>query len=93
MLVDLLKTFPHPVHQEKLLSQIVSYLILTKNDLIRALEYIPMLLNIKNVTCVYSLLVNKKTYFSNLYYTKNIILKFFRLIEPNLVTIPKMLNC
>ncbi|KAF0762900.1 Uncharacterized protein FWK35_00020951 [Aphis craccivora] len=69
MLVDLLKTFPHPVHQEKLLSQIVSYLILTKNDLIRALEYIPMLLNIKNVTCVYSLLTHR-TKFSN--YTKEV---------------------
>ncbi|KAE9544722.1 hypothetical protein AGLY_000264 [Aphis glycines] len=69
MLVDLLKTFPHPVHQEKLLSQIVSYLILTKNDLIRALEYIPMLLNIKNVTCVYSLMTHR-TKFSN--YTKDV---------------------
>lgn len=58
MLVDMLKTFTHPVHQEKLISQIVSYLILTKNDLVQALQYIPKLLSIKNVTCVYSLQVN-----------------------------------
>ncbi|XP_025203134.1 uncharacterized protein LOC112600180 [Melanaphis sacchari] len=69
MLVDLLKTFPHPVHQEKLLSQIVSYLILTKNDLIQALKYIPMLLNIKNVTCIYSLLTHRAK-FNN--YTKEV---------------------
>ncbi|XP_026813262.1 uncharacterized protein LOC113553894 [Rhopalosiphum maidis] len=64
MLVDLLKTFTHPVHQEKLLSQIISYLILTKNDLISALKYIPTLLNIKNVTCIYSLMTHR-TKFSN----------------------------
>jgi len=61
MLVEMLKNFSHPVHREKLISQIVSYLIVTNNDVIRALKYIKMLLNIKNVTCVYSLLVNEFT--------------------------------
>jgi len=60
MLVELLKRFPHPVRQEKILSHIVSYLILTQNDLMRALKYIPILLSIKNETCVYSLQVNEK---------------------------------
>jgi len=74
-MVDLLKTFPHPVHQEKLLSQIISYLLLTKNDLIRALKYIPMLLCIKNVTSIYSLQVNKKNYLFNypLYLLKTLL--------------------
>lgn len=66
MVADMLKTFTHPVHREKLISQIISYLIFTKNDLIRALKYIPMLLSIKNVTCVYSLQVNV---FTDYYYT------------------------
>jgi len=61
MLVEMLKNFSHPVHQEKLISQIVSYLIVTNNKIIQALKYIKMLLNIKNVTCVYSLLVNEFT--------------------------------
>lgn len=58
MMIDLLKSFSHPVHQEKILSQVVSYLMITKNDLIQALKYVPMLLSIKNVTCIYSLQVN-----------------------------------
>jgi hypothetical protein len=57
MMVDMLKTFTHPVHREKILSQVVSYLIVTKNNLIQALKYIPILLSFKNVTCVYSLQV------------------------------------
>lgn len=61
MLVGMLKTFPHAVHQEKILSQIVSYLIMTKKDLIQALKYVPSLLNIKSVTCLYSLQVNNLT--------------------------------
>jgi len=64
MMADLLKSFPHPVHQEKLLSQIISYLLLTKNDLIRALKYIPMLFGIKNVTSIYSIQVNEKNVFT-----------------------------
>lgn len=63
MMVDLLKSFPHPVHQEKLLSQIISYLLLTKNDLKQALKYIPMLLSIKNVTCIYSIQVKKNLFY------------------------------
>ncbi|VVC25425.1 Tetratricopeptide-like helical domain [Cinara cedri] len=70
MLVDLLKVFPHPVHREKILSLIVSYLILTKDDIIQALKYIPALLNIKNPTCVYSLMTHSVK-FSDHYY-KNI---------------------
>lgn len=58
MLVDMVKKFPHPVHREKILSQIVSYLILTKRDIIQALKYIPSLLNIKDLTSIYSLQVN-----------------------------------
>lgn len=58
MLVDMLKTFSHPVHREKIISQIISYLIITKNDLIQALKYVPMLLSITNLTCIYSLQVN-----------------------------------
>lgn len=57
MMVDMLKTFTHPVHREKILSQVVSYLIVTKNDLIQALKYVPILLSFKHVTCVYSLQV------------------------------------
>lgn len=59
MLVDMLKSFPHPVHQEKIISQIVSYLMLTKYDVMRALKYIPMLLSSTNVICAYSLQVNE----------------------------------
>lgn len=73
MMVDLLKTFPHPVHQEKLLSQTISYLLLTKNDLLRALKYIPMLLSIKNVTCIYSIQVHDKTYLFQLGIVLNIV--------------------
>lgn len=58
MLVELLKRFPHPVHQEKILSQIISYLLITKDDLIKALKYIPMLLSLKHITCVLSLQVS-----------------------------------
>ncbi|XP_060877932.1 uncharacterized protein LOC132950465 [Metopolophium dirhodum] len=64
MMVDLLKSFPHPVHQEKILSQIISYLLLTENDIIRALKYIPMLFSIKNVTSIYSIQTHR-TKFSN----------------------------
>jgi len=58
LLVDMLKSFPHPVQQEKILSQIVSYLMLTKNDLIQALRYVPILLSLKHVSCMYNLQVN-----------------------------------
>lgn len=58
MMIDLLKSFSHPVHREKILSQVVSYLMITKNNLIQALKYVPTLLSIKNVTCIYSLQVN-----------------------------------
>lgn len=59
MLVGLLKTFTHPVYQEKILSQILSYLILTRNDLIRALKYIPKLFTFRYSTCVYSMQVTE----------------------------------
>lgn len=59
ILVGMLKTFPHPIHQEKILSQIISYLLVTEDDLIGALKYIPMLLSLKNITCIYSLQVSK----------------------------------
>lgn len=62
MLVGMLETFTHPVRQEKILSQIVSYLIITKKDFIQALKYVPKLLSIKNITCVYSLQVNNLIY-------------------------------
>jgi len=58
LLVDMLKSFLYPVHQEKILSLIVSYLLLTKNDLIQTLKYVPKLLSLKNVTCIYNLLVS-----------------------------------
>lgn len=58
ILVDMLKKFPHPVHQQKILSQIVSYKIITKRDIIGTLKYVKMLLNIKNIDCVNNLLVN-----------------------------------
>lgn len=57
MLVDMLKTFPHPVYQEKILSQIISYLMY-KNNLIQALKYVPKLLSFKSIACVNSLQVN-----------------------------------
>lgn len=58
MLVEMLKTFHHPVHREKIISQIISYLIMIKKDLIQALKYVPMLLSLKHVTCIYSLQVS-----------------------------------
>uniref|UniRef100_A0A2S2PXU8 Uncharacterized protein n=1 Tax=Sipha flava TaxID=143950 RepID=A0A2S2PXU8_9HEMI len=63
MMVDMLKTFTHPVHREKILSQVVSYLIVTKNNLIQALKYIPILLSFKNVTCVYSLQTHRLKFY------------------------------
>lgn len=57
LLVDMLKSFSHYIHQEKILSQLVSYLMITKNDLFQALKYVPKLLNLKNVTCIRNLQV------------------------------------
>lgn len=59
ILVDMLKKFPHPVHQQKILSQIVSFKVITQRDIIGALKYIKMLLSIKNVASVNNLQVIK----------------------------------
>lgn len=59
ILVDMLEKFPHPVHQGKILSQLISYKVITKRNIIGALEYIQKLLNIKNISCMNNLKVNK----------------------------------
>lgn len=88
MLVDMLKKFPHPIQREKILSQIVSYFIVTKKDIISALKYIPTLLNIKDSTSIFSMQVNY-SYFRfiftfNFYLFSRLICIYCLLFSPTL---------
>ncbi|XP_050435571.1 uncharacterized protein LOC126842576 [Adelges cooleyi] len=55
MMSKFLDIFSHPIQQEKLLSQIISYLIITKDDIVKSLPYISMLFIYKDAMCLQSL--------------------------------------